>query len=143
MALKSWVNSANDPTTDFPLDNLPYGVFQEAGTTRIGIAIGDRILDLRGCAEQQLLAGRELASGHSEPLPGDVDAACWAPRLNDLMKLGPADWHALRTRITELLREDAAAETRDRVRALLVPMSAAEMLLPCEIGDYTDFYASI
>jgi len=143
MALKSWVNSANDPTTDFPLDNLPYGVFQEAGTKRIGIAIGDRILDLRGCAERQVLARRELTSGHSEPLPGDVDAACWAPRLNDLMKLGPAAWHALRTRITELLSEDSDAETRDRVRALLVPMSAAEMLLPCEIGDYTDFYASI
>lgn len=143
MALKSWVNSANDPTTDFPLANLPYGVFQESGRKRIGIAIGDKILDLRGCAERQVLTRLEPARRNSDPLPRDVDAACCAQRLNDLMKLGPAAWKALRTRITELLSEEADAETRDCVRALLVPMSAAEMLLPCEIGDYTDFYASI
>lgn len=143
MALKSWVDSANDPTTDFPLANLPYGVFQEAGRKRIGIAIGDQILDLQGCAERQLLARREPAHRNSEPLLRDVDVACSAQRLNDLMKLGPAAWRALRARLRELLSEDADAETRDRVEALLVPMSVAEMFLPCEIGDYTDFYASI
>ncbi len=50
MALKSWVASANDPATDFPLENLPYGVFRYAHSTHIGVAIGDRIFDLGACA---------------------------------------------------------------------------------------------
>ena len=52
MAMKSWVASANDPGTDFPLQNLPFGVFRNNQETRIGIAIGDRILDLRACVER-------------------------------------------------------------------------------------------
>jgi fumarylacetoacetase len=108
-------------------------VFLESGRKRIGVAIGDKILDLRGCAERQLLSD----------LPDDVSAACRAQRLNELMQLGPAAWRIMRARVTELLREDTAAEMRERVEPLLVPMPAAQMLLPVEIGDYTDFYASI
>jgi fumarylacetoacetase len=131
--VRSWVESANEPQSDFPLANLPYGVFLESGQKRIGVAIGDRILDLRGCTERQLLSD----------LPGDVAAACGAQRLNELMQLGPEAWRILRARVMELLREDADAETRERAEPLLVPMRAAEMLLPVEVGDYTDFYASI
>src|ERR1700728_1870339 len=124
----SWVASANDPASDFPLQNLPYGVFRHDGTTRIGVAIGDQILDLHACAHHGLLAG----------LPGEIAAACSAVRMNPLMSLGPASWSALRLELTSLLdadRPDAQAH-----RKLLVPMRDAEMQLPAAIGDYTDFY---
>jgi fumarylacetoacetase len=131
--LKSWIAAANDPRSDFPLANLPYGVFTHAHATRIGVAIGDQILDLRACASECLLAS----------LPREVADACTAHVLNPLMALGPAAWSALRRRITELLNETASAETQSRVSAMLVPMRDAAMQLPAQIGDYTDFYASI
>lgn len=129
MAL-SWVSSANDPQSDFPLANLPYGVFRHAGCTRIGVAIGDRILDLRACAEGGVMCGCE-------------GEACAASTLNALMALGVSAWSTLRRRLVSLLDERAAGEVKARVERLLVPMSEAEMLLPAAIGDYTDFYASI
>ena len=88
MAMKSWVESANVAGTDFPLENLPYGVFRHDHTTRIGIAIGEQVLDLRACAERGLLS--EL-----EP---EVVAACSEESLNALMSLGPSAWSALRAR---------------------------------------------
>jgi len=127
----SWVASANDPASDFPLQNLPYGVFRHAGTNRIGVAIGDQILDLHACAHNGLLAG----------LPGEIAAACSAARLNPLMSLGPASWSALRREVTLLLDADQPDPTS--IAPLLVPMRDAEMQLPAAIGDYTDFYASI
>jgi fumarylacetoacetase len=133
MNVKSWVASANDPQTDFPLANLPYGAFTHAHATRIGIAIGDQIFDL-GCAASEGL----LAS-----LPDEVVDACTATVLNPLMALGPSAWSALRRQITELLAESTDEETQRRVSAMLVPMRDAEMQLPAQIGDYTDFYASI
>jgi fumarylacetoacetase len=133
MAVKSWVASANDPATEFPLANLPYGVFIHAHRTRIGVAIGDRILDLQACASESLLAS----------LPSAVVDACTGSLLNPLMALGPQAWSALRARVTQLLREDAAPDDRRRIEATLVPMNEAEMQLPAQIGDYTDFYASI
>jgi fumarylacetoacetase len=134
MALKSWIDSANDPDTDFPLANLPYGVFRHAHRTRIGVAIGDQILDLRACATESLL----------DPLKSEIVDACAAGVLNALMSLGPQAWSALRSRITELLAaDDVGEEVKGRVQSTLVPMSEAEMQLPAQIGDYTDFYASI
>ena len=134
MAQKSWVASANEPGCDFPIQNLPYGVFRAGGGDRIGVAIGDRILDLHGCAERGLLDG----------LADDLIEACTANLLNPLMALGAASWKELRRRITELLKADeAGGETQARVAALLVPMCDAEMRLPATVGDYTDFYASI
>lgn len=126
--LRSWVDSANNPQTDFPLQNLPFGVFQreESNQLAIGLAIGEYILDLRACAEHELLAG----------LPHL--AACKAESLNALMRLGHNP--VLRQRITELL---SAEEHRRIVEPLLVPMSEVVMLPPAIIGDYTDFYASI
>ena len=133
MALKSWVESANQPDTDFPLANLPYGVFWGEGAVHIGVAIGDQILDLRRCARARLLEG----------LPQPVMYACTASQLNSLMGLGPDAWAALRRRITELLAEGVSEDVRLRVAALLIAQSDAVMRLPAEIGDYTDFYASI
>jgi fumarylacetoacetase len=133
MALKSWLPSANDPQTDFPLQNLAYGVFRHGERTRIGVAIGDRILDLRACAQQGLLAA----------LPDEIAVACSSELLNPLMSLGPAAWSALRHQLIVLLAEQAGSEAMKRVEPLLVPMHEAVMQLPALIGDYTDFYASI
>ena len=134
MELKSWLTTANDPGSDFPIQNLPYGVFHSASGSHIGVAIGDRILDLHACANHGLLAG----------LPEEITAASRAGSLNAFMRLGPAAWRALRRHLTDLLdAEKAGLETQDRVMPLLVPMDKAEMGMPAEIGDYTDFYASI
>ena len=132
---ESWVASANDPTSDFPIQNLPYGVFRHQEKTRIGVAIGDQILDLHACAGHGLLS----------PLPQATIAACREELLNPLMSLGPPAWSALRHQITALL--DAGQSTgqsrKDSVEPHLVPMREAAMQLPAAIGDYTDFYASI
>jgi fumarylacetoacetase len=134
MTASSWLPSANQPDCDFPLENLPYGIFRHAGQDRIGVAIGDQVLDLHACAQNGLLPG----------LPDPLLAACRADLLNPLMALGPASWSALRSRLTALLQaENSGTETRRRVEPLLVPIREVEMQLPARIGDYTDFYASI
>jgi fumarylacetoacetase len=130
MALRSWIASANDSATDFPLANLPYGVFRGENAAHIGVAIGDQILDLRRCVTVGLLAG----------LPPLVEYSCTASVLNSLMSLGPERWSALRSRVTTLLTDTSL---RSQVEPLLVSMRDAEMELPAQIGDYTDFYASI
>ncbi len=134
MALTSWLASANDPGCDFPIQNLPYGVFDTGDGARISVAIGDQILDLRACA----------ASGLLDELSADVVAACAADLLNPLMTLGPTAQSALRHHLIALLEAGQAdRETQERVTSALVPMRDARMCLPAAIGDYTDFYASI
>jgi fumarylacetoacetase len=134
MQLKSWLASANDPGSDFPIQNLPYGVFDAGKGNRIGIAIGDQILDLQACAQQGLLSG----------LSDEVISACAVDLLNPLMSLGPDSWSGLRARVTALLDVDQANRgLRERVEPHLVSMNDAQMQLPAAIGDYTDFYASI
>ena len=131
---RSWVVSANDPASDFPLQNLPYGVFLYRARVCIGIAIGDSILDLRACADEGHLAG----------LSSDILNACRSEYLNDLMALDSITRSSLRQRITSLLDADTAdAQTQMNLAELLVPMADATMQLPARIGDYTDFYASI
>ncbi len=134
MALKSWVASANDPATDFPLENLPYGVYRHAHSTQIGVAIGDRIFDVGACASEGLF--KELA--------GEIVDACTAQVLNPLMALGPDAWSALRRALQMLLGDDQRDKRlRTRLEGMLVPIADVEMLLPAHIGGYTDFYASI
>ena len=125
MALKSWVESANDGNTDFPLENLPFGVFRHRDRVRIGVAIGDRILDLSACVGAKLI---------DEP-------ACSGDTLNALMAAGAERRRALRSRITELLTERSSG--RGHIEHLTVPQREVEMLVPASIGDYTDFYASV
>jgi fumarylacetoacetase len=125
----SWVESANQPSADFPLQNLPYGVF--GNRARIGVAIGDSILDLRACAEAGLL----------DRLPPETARACTADSLNALLALGPDHWSPLRRRLTDLLV--AASPTRAQVEPLLIPRANAAMRLPVVIGDYTDFFTSL
>jgi fumarylacetoacetase len=123
--MKSWIDSANDPRGDFPLENLPLGVFRSGRRAKIGTAIGDRILDLGACYEEGLVAEDALAQ----------------PSLNALMAKGRDASRALRERLTELLLD--GAKDRYRVTKHLLPRKDAEMLMPCAIGDYTDFYASV
>jgi fumarylacetoacetase len=135
-ALRSWVASANQPGTDFPIQNLPFGVFARGGTEagRVGVAIGDRILDLTAAYAEGLFAGdADVAAQH-----------CAVPRLNDLMALGPRYWSALRAAISSILRDGSAAGTRPGCAERILARSAeASLKLPAVIGDYTDFYASI
>ena len=136
-ARTTWVESANSRSTDFPIQNLPFGVFRRAGTSgpgTIGVAIGDQVLDVGGCARDALLEG----------LPEPVAHACLEPALNALMSRPRAEVTALRERLSDLLAEGTVEpRRRERASRLLAAQGEAEMLLPCAIGDYTDFYASI
>ncbi len=132
--LRSWVESANLAGTDFPLQNLPLGVFRRKGTgedARIGVAIGRQILDLHGAATSGVLAR----------VAPPVQIALLGTTLNPLMAQGRAASRSLRRAVHGLLRADSSRTRPDP--ALLVPMDEADLLLPAEIGDYTDFYASI
>ena len=126
-AHKSWVESANGHP-DFPIQNLPLGVFSvENDEPRIGIAIGDMVLDLKA------LCGAGLIDKQWYVALGEGSLNAWFAR-------GPADASALRRRLSELLSNDG---NRDAVEPHLVHSARAEMHLPCKIGDYTDFYVGI
>jgi fumarylacetoacetase len=134
-ALRCWLPAANAPETDFSIQNLPFGVFARRGsgeTPRVGVAIGDQIVDVAAAGAAGLFDG--LATHAAE--------ACAAPALNPLLALGRDHWSALRAQLSMLLRVDGERGLRDR-QALLTPMAEAELRLPAQIGDYTDFYASI
>jgi fumarylacetoacetase len=129
-ALRSWVASANLPDTDFPIQNLPFGIFSRRGAgqpPRIGVAIGDQILDVSRLAKN---------FGH---LPVEIREALARPALNTLMALGHEAMRALRAVLVEWLRDGNPNAPAD----WLVPMAAAEMHVPAAIGDYTDFFASL
>jgi fumarylacetoacetase len=137
-ALKSWVESANASGGDFPIQNLPFGIFKRRDTTespRVGVAIGDMVLDVS--AANRANAFEEEAQRAA--------TACTKPSLNALMALGPKYWSALRSRISELLSADHpdAEDNRATLERCLVSVDDAEMRLPVDIGDYTDFYASV
>ncbi len=127
----SWVDTANAPDTDFPIQNLPHGVFRRAGTAepfRGGVAIGAHILDL-------------AALDSLTPDAAQALAAARAPTLNALMALGPAHWTALRHALFAALR--TGSPDQPRLQACLIPQTDAEYALPATIGDFTDFYTSI
>ena len=124
---ESWVESANDPETDFPLNNLPYGVFSTEGTApRCGVAIGDMILDVAALEANGILSA------------GDPPVFS-KPSWNAFMELGPEGWAGFRGALTALLA--AGSSMRKRVEPFLVEMDAARMHMPIEVAEYTDFYA--
>ncbi len=124
---RSWISSANTADTDFPLNNLPYGVFSTpALDARCGVAIGDMIFDMQAAEEQGVI---DLTD---EPL---FDVPFW----NELMEQGPAVWTALRNRLTDLLAE--GARDRAMVEPLMVLMGEATLHMPLVVSEYTDFYA--
>ena len=126
-ALQSWVESANDPATDFPIQNLPFGRFRprgaglgeslDEGAWHIGVAIGDAVLDLRAAG---LIASYNM---------------------NRLMQWLPEARRSLRLAISEGLRTGSAQQKA--FKAALHQQAKVELGLPCRIGDYTDFYTSI
>ncbi len=133
-ALRSWVEQANAPGSDFPLQNLPFGVFRRAGSKeafRAGVAIGDQVLDLAAVHAQRIVSGSA----------GQALAACAGSELNGFMSLGDAAWTEVRRVLSGLLRSDSAQAST--LRALLTAQRDCEFAVPARIGDYTDFYASI
>jgi fumarylacetoacetase len=140
-ARRSWVESANADAADYPIQNLPLGVFRPAraggaaaGEPRIGVAIGDSILDVRACVEAGILA-----------VAPETLCALSATTLNDFLGRGRDAWTETRRAVADLLdegcatiRDDAALREKALVRA-----ADADMLMPVAIGDYTDFYCSI
>ncbi|ELS05002.1 fumarylacetoacetate hydrolase [Xenococcus sp. PCC 7305] len=132
--LRSWIESANDKETDFPIQNLPFGVFSHQnrmGTPHIGVAIGRQILDLFACCQLGLF----------QELPEPLTLACRSSNLNELMALGTWASSTLRDRLSQLLRLKNSQSPPEA--NILVPIAEAKLLLPAKIGDYTDFYASI
>ena len=136
-AAKSWVESANRSGSDFPVQNLPLGVCRPKGSgipPRVGVAIGDFVLDVAGAHRAGLLGA----------LPEPIARACESSSLNKLMTLGQDHWSQLRGALHSFLRADGASEgNQEAGRRHLLPLADAELLVPAEIGDYTDFYASI
>jgi fumarylacetoacetase len=133
----SWVEAANDPQSDFPIQNLPFGVFRRRGGSRepkVGVAIGDSILDLEGMQAEGLVAADDLRHAWE---------ASASNSLNALMSLGSVPRRALRQRLHTILRQDASAADRRAASRDLISQADVEMILPAFIGDYTDFYASI
>ena len=121
-----------DPTSDFPIQNLPYGVFSANGLApRVGVAIGAYVLDLWVLAQESRIDVVE---------PG-VFAQ---PSLNAFMALGPDIWSKTRARISELLRHDnPELREDDELRGqALVPMVDARLHMPFAVAGYTDFYSS-
>ena len=125
--LRSWIDSANQPDAEFPLNNLPCGVFSADDDPRCGVAIGDQVLDVAALEAAGLL---ELDGG---PL---LDVPFW----NEVMAAGPAVWADLRAQLTALLAENAPQ--RDVVQHYLWPLAEVELHLPFLVSEYTDFYAS-
>lgn len=118
-ALRSWVESANEPGCDFPIQNLPLGIFKPKRakeSPRGGVAIGDQILDL---------AALGIKTG---------------PTLNGLAAMGPRVWQRLRRQLSRGL---SARTPNRRFAKWLVPMRQAELFLPVAIGDYSDFFTGI
>jgi fumarylacetoacetase len=136
-ALRSWVESANLPGADFPIQNLPFGAFERDGNARTGVAIGDRIVDLQALHEAALLDGDAAIACAA--------ATCGDGTLNRLMALEPRYLSALRRALSALLRSDSPmlSQVQPREAALLPRIADVTMRLPCEIGDYTDFLTSL
>ena len=124
--LRSWVASANADGSDFPIQNLPFGVFEHEGQGRIGVAIGDQILDVQAAISCGVLV-----------FEAETACALSSESLNHFMGLGKSAWRAARFLISEFLSEGAAEQP-----SLLRSMAATTMRLPAQIGDYTDFYAA-
>lgn len=125
----SWVTGANRPDGDFPLNNLPCGVFSQGDEEpRCGMAIGDFVLDLAALEEEGLLT-----------LPGGplLDVPFW----NEVMEAGPAVWAALRAQVTGLL--ETASPSQAQVEPHLLPLAEVTLHMPFLVAEFTDFYSGI
>ncbi len=143
-SLKSWIESANQPDCDFPIQNLPFGVFRRIDDSdeapgAIGIAIGDYVLDVRKAIESGIL---KLPDADA---PDSVETHLYWPMLNGFLEDGREAWSEVRRAVSALLRQDnpSRRKTESKRDQFLVPMDRVQMLLPVSIYNYTDFYCSI
>ncbi|MFP7672716.1 fumarylacetoacetase [Marivita sp. S0852] len=120
--IRSWVETANDPETAFPLNNLPFGVFSAGDAPRCAVAIGDKVLDLAALQAAGLLP----------------DQGFDHPALNTFMASGRQAWHDIRETLTDLLR---AGNETPAVQAALHDMNSVTLHLPFTVSEFTDFYA--
>jgi fumarylacetoacetase len=132
---QSWVESANLADTDFPIQNLPFGIFRQrhANDPILGVAIGDRILDVAGL----------LGYVEDDHAKFAVLACADKASPNALMSFRVDSRRLLRRRLHAVLRQEASASDQRAAMRYLFAQSDVDMLLPAAIGDYTDFYASI
>lgn len=131
---KSWVQSANEPSNDFSIQNLPFGIFSDSkdDAPRVGVAIGDEIVDLAALEAAGLLAVSSKAGVFARDT------------LNEFIALGRDAWRSVRIQLSNLLSRDTATLRDDaalRAKAL-VRQADARLHLPVEIPGYTDFYSS-
>ncbi len=124
-ALRAWIPAANAPDSDFPIQNLPLGLFSRPGDSpRPGMAIGDQVLDLRAAAELGLVPAEGLG----------------APTLNPLMALGRPASAALRRAASALLRQGGAGQAA--AARITVPMAEVTLHLPAAVANFSDFMIS-
>ena len=132
---RSWVETANAPGCEFPIQNLPFGVFAAKGAPpKGGIAIGDQVLDVAAASKALEFTGPAAEAAE----------ACSDTNLNRLMSLGRSDWKALRLALSRALSMEAGWEGRKaRAAGCLLPIAQVTLLVPARVGDYTDFYTSV
>ena len=137
--LRSWVESANTAGADFPIQNLPFGIFRRrdsAETPRAGVAIGNNVVDVPACLAAGLFDDAHVEARQAAQL-------CSSPTLNALMSRGTSSRKSLRAALSELLSQNVSTHKRQTAQHALVAQSDAELFLPASVGDYTDFYASV
>ncbi|WP_424961600.1 fumarylacetoacetase [Ekhidna sp.] len=128
--LKSWVEVPAN--SDFPIQNLPFGIFKKEGVKRVGVAIGEKVLDLAGLQNHGLFDGMGLPDGIFD-----------REYLNDFMNLGKPTARKVRDRVSELLQEgNEELKNHYALQSVLNDMDKVKMCLPVQVGDYTDFYSS-
>ncbi len=138
--LKSWIESANAPDTDFPIQNLPFCIFVHDSFTnheRIGFAVGDFIVDFHSLLEEGLFAEKD------SELYKEIELFAFDGTLNIAVEVKSKHFPFIRQRLIEILSEKADETTRSTVEKHLHLASESLLLNPFEIGDYTDFYCSI
>ncbi|HAE34400.1 MAG TPA: fumarylacetoacetase, partial [Bacteroidetes bacterium] len=130
--LQSWISVPEE--SDFPIQNLPFGIFQTDGLSpRVGVAIGDQVLDLAALNRDGFLTAFDLP-----------DSILENQYLNDFIKLGKDKTSAVREHLSDLLQEENAVlrDAPDALNKYFHLQTSVQMLLPVQPGDYTDFYSS-
>ncbi len=133
-ARQSWIESANELGTEFPIQNLPFGVFETPGrTARGGVAIGSAVVDLLAAQAAGIFTGAAEVAAN----------ACTGSTLNSLLTLGNRPARELRMQLSTALSTDAPAALRDRLRPCVYDLAAVQMRMPAAVGAFTDFLCSL
>ena len=143
---RSWVETANDPACDFSIQNLPFGIFSDSrdAVWRVGVAIGDRIVDLAVLEDAGLLALSSASADEFGASEIDASGVLRSDSLNAFIALGRDAWRSVRIQLSSLLARDTATLRDDAAlrEHALVSAADATLHLPVQIPGYTDFYSS-